>query len=68
LGVAYVLQEATNATFTANLRQAYAGTATSANISGRTTGVTYHYRVRATRPGYTPSDWISAGNGCLIGP
>jgi hypothetical protein len=67
-GVGYVLQEATNATFTANLRQAYAGTATSASISGRTTGVTYHYRVRATRPGYTPSDWISAGNGCLIGP
>jgi alpha-tubulin suppressor-like RCC1 family protein len=67
-GTAYVLQEATNATFTAGLRQAYAGTGGSASITGRASGRTYYYRVRATRPGYTPSAWTTAGTGCQIGP
>jgi hypothetical protein len=67
-GVSYVLQEATNAAFTAGLRQAYSGTGTSASITGRSAGVTYYYHVRAVRPGYTPSAWVAAGNGCLTGP
>jgi hypothetical protein len=64
-GVSYVLQEATNATFTAGLRQAYSGANTSVSITGRSAGVTYYYQVRATRSGYTPSAWVAAGNGCV---
>jgi hypothetical protein len=55
--VTYVLQEATNAAFTSGLRQAYKGTATSASITGRTSGTTYYYRVKATKSGYTDSAW-----------
>jgi hypothetical protein len=65
-GVTYVLQEATNATFTANLRQAYSGTGISASISGRRSGVTYYYRVRAQRSGYSASNYRTAGNGCTV--
>jgi hypothetical protein len=61
-----VLQEATNATFTAGLRQVYAGTATSASITGRNSGVTYYYRVRATRLDYYSSVWSTAGNGSIV--
>jgi alpha-tubulin suppressor-like RCC1 family protein len=65
-GVTYVLQEATNATFTANLRQAYSGTAISASISGRSSGATYYYRVRAQRSRYTTSSYRAAGSGCAV--
>jgi hypothetical protein len=50
------------------LRQAYAGTGTSASITGRVIGRTYYYRVRAQKAGYTMSTYATAGNGCLIGP
>ncbi len=53
--VTYILQEATDSGFTANLRTAYTGTATSAPITGRSSGVTYYYRVQATHGTYTPS-------------
>lgn len=55
--VTYVLQEATDSGFTANLRTAYTGPATSAAITGRSTGVTYYYRVQATHGTYTPSTY-----------
>lgn len=38
--VTYVLEEATNAGFSSGLRQVYKGNETSANIVGRTIGVT----------------------------
>ena len=65
-GVTYVLEEATNALFTAGLRTAYTGTALSAAISGRSSGVTYYYRLKATLSGYADSAWVNAGNGCLV--
>jgi cytochrome c-type biogenesis protein CcmE len=65
-GVTYGLQEATDATFTSGLRQAYSGTATSASITGRSQNVTYYYRVRATKSGYAPSDWRIAVSGCAV--
>jgi hypothetical protein len=64
--VTYVLEEATNSTFTSNLRQAYSGTGTSASITGRTSGNTYYYRVKATRSGYADSDWRTGSNGCVV--
>jgi hypothetical protein len=65
-GVTYVLEEATNSTFTQGLRVAYQGMGTSASIGGRTTGKTYYYRVKATASGYTPSAWTLGANGCLV--
>jgi hypothetical protein len=65
-GVAYQLQEATNNTFTAGLRTIAAGTALSANITGRSQNVTYFYRVRATKPNYTDSSYRTAGFGCAV--
>lgn len=65
-GVTYQLQEATNSTFTTDVRTAYTGTALTANISGRTTGKTYYYRVKATKTNYTASAWKAAANGCAI--
>lgn len=65
-GVTYVLEEATHAAFTSGLRVAYSGFATSAAISGRSNGVTYYYRVKATRSGYPDSDWRTAANGCAV--
>jgi hypothetical protein len=65
-GVKYVLQEATNKTFTSGLRRAYSGTGTRASITGRSSGKTYYYRVKAIRSGYTDSAWRTAGNGCKV--
>jgi hypothetical protein len=61
-----VLQEATNKTFTSGLRRAYSGTGTRASITGRSSGKTYYYRVKAIRSGYTDSAWRTAGNGCKV--
>ena len=65
-GVSYTLEEATNSTFTAGLRTAFSGTGLSADISGRSSGITYYYRVKATKAGYTASAWKSGGNGCVV--
>jgi hypothetical protein len=62
----YILEEATNSSFTIDLRTAYNGSATSAPITGRVGGVTYYYRVKATREGYTDSDWKNGTNGCQV--
>lgn len=64
--VSYELQEATNSTFTANLRTAYTGTAMSAAITGCSIGKTYYYRVRATRTNYKASGWRTATAGCAV--
>ena len=65
-GVSYTLEEATDSTFTTGLRTAYRGTARSTTISRRSPGVTYYYRVMATKSGYTDSDWIVGTNGCTV--
>jgi alpha-tubulin suppressor-like RCC1 family protein len=65
-GAAYEVQEATNSTFTANLRTAYTGTATTASITGRSQNLTYYYRIRATKAGYTPSTWRVGENSCAV--
>lgn len=66
-GVTYVLEEATNNSFTANLRTAYTGTGNLANITGRSYGTTYYYRVKATKTDYADSSWRTTGNGIFIG-
>jgi Matrixin/Divergent InlB B-repeat domain/Dockerin type I domain len=65
-GVTYFLSEATNSAFTAGLRTAYSGSGTSTSITGRTSGVTYYYRVKATKSGYTDSAWVTGSNGCNV--
>ena len=65
-GVTYILLEATNSSFTAGLRTAYSGSEISTSISGRASGVTYFYRVKATKTGYTDSDWCEGSNGCTV--
>jgi len=64
--VTYVLEEATNASFSNGLRQAYSGSSTSTTITGRSNGSTYYYRVKATRSGYTDSSWRTDSNGCMV--
>ena len=66
IGITYVLQEATNSTFTTGLRQVYAGIAKSAAITGRTLGTTYYYRVMAKKTGYQNSLWLKGTNGCEV--
>ncbi len=65
-GVTYMLEEATNDSFTTGLRQAYSGTATSAVINDRSIDVTYYYRVKAIKTGYADSVWKTGANGCLV--
>ncbi|HEY6000738.1 MAG TPA: Ig-like domain-containing protein [bacterium] len=66
-GATYELEEATEPTFGWPApRQAYSGSQLAAQISGRTNGATYYYRVRALRAGWNPSAWVAAGNGCAV--
>ncbi|UPU35244.1 hypothetical protein M1B72_17615 [Geomonas paludis] len=67
-GVTYVLQEATNATFT-GAQEVYSGSDTSAIISGHSAGATYFYRVKTIEGGYKDGLWKSSTTGCkVIGP
>ena len=63
--VTYILEEATNSSFSSNLRQAYSGTALNTTITGRDPA-TYYYRVKAVRTLYTDSSWANGNNGCLV--
>lgn len=65
-GVSYVLQEATNSAFT-GARTVPQSSLLSANVTGRTVGQTYYYRVRAEKTGYRNSSWKTTATGCLIG-
>jgi hypothetical protein len=65
-GVTYVLEEATNSSFSSGLRTAYTGASTSRTITGRSIGTTYYYRVKATKTGYTDSTWRTGSNGCAV--
>lgn len=65
-GVTYTLEEATNSAFTAGKRTINGGTGLSVNITGRTRGLTYYYRVLAGKSGYANSIWKTSANGCVI--
>jgi len=64
--VSYVLEEATNSNFSSGLRTAYSGSSTNTTITGRSSGSTYYYRVKAIRSGYTDSSWRTGLNGCSV--
>ena len=67
-GATYVLEEATNKYFSASagLRTVYTGIGRSFGITGRVSGKTYYYRVKATKTGYTNSTPRAGANGCLV--
>ena len=67
-GVSYVLQEATNAIFTAEVRTFSATSSTSADITGRATNKTYYYQVKAVKASFTDSAWRRTVDykGCLV--
>jgi hypothetical protein len=71
-GVTYTLEEATDSSFTSGLRTVVSDTtALSAQISNRTSGVTYYYRVQAVEGNgndVIKSDWTQGGNGCMVSP
>ena len=64
-GITYILQEATDAAFTSPRIVPHA-TALSAAITGRTTGETYYYRVRAKKTGWRTSTWENSTTGCFV--
>lgn len=64
-GVVYVLEEATDRDFSIP-HTVYSGTGLSTTIDGRSNGVTYYYRVKATLSGYADSVWANSGNGCVV--
>jgi hypothetical protein len=65
-GVTYVLEEATDSSFTQNVQEAYRGTEFSAAISHMENGVTYQYRVKAVKENHADSAWTVARNGCAV--
>lgn len=65
-GVSYILEEATDTQFTTGRRITYSGSETSSSITGRTIGVTYYYRIKATKSGYIDSVWLVGSNGCIV--
>ena len=64
--VTYILEEATDSSFSSDLSTAYSGSSTSTTITDRSSGTTYYYRVKATRSGYTDSSWRTGSNGCVV--
>lgn len=66
-GVEYVLEEAEDEAFGKSVRTAYTGSALSTEISGRESGKTYYYRVKAVKDGYEDSEWREGSNGCQVG-
>lgn len=64
--VTYVLQEATNPTFTANVRTLPPTAALRKAVTRRSPGRTYYYRVRAQKTGYANSVWRAGSRGCAV--
>ena len=64
-GVEYVLQEAQDQYFTVSVTEAYAGSGTSINLTGRASG-SYYYRVLARKDTYFDSAWTVAGNPLVV--
>ena len=66
VGASYILQEATNSTFTAGLRTFRASRLLQRTIAGRTMRRTYYYRVKARHVGKKDSPWQVGANGCAV--
>jgi hypothetical protein len=66
-GATYVLEEATDAAFTKDLRTAYSGAERTASISGNSGGMIYYYRVKAQASGFPDSAWKNGLNACKAG-
>ncbi len=64
VGVTYRVEKATHPSFN-DAVQVYQGTATTATVSVETDG-TYYFRVRASKAGYSDSDWRSGTAGCVV--
>ena len=65
-GVTYRLEESTNP-FKSLDWHLVANTGTlSQDISGRTLGQTYYYRVKAFKTGTTASPWVTGNRGCAV--
>lgn len=65
-GALYVVEEATNAAFSQNLRKAYDGDQLSIAITNRDHATKYFYRVKAKKFGSTNSSWTKAADPCVI--
>ena len=67
-GITYVVEEATDTSFTLNLKEVFAGTARTRSITSNTGGGTkYYYRVKARKTGFPDSIWRAGANGCKVG-
>lgn len=66
VGALYILQEATNAAFTQDLRVAYSGDQLSQAIINRAKATKYYYRVKATKFGMTDSAWTKGAAPCVV--
>jgi hypothetical protein len=63
--VRYILQEATDASFS-KVRRFSPTKALRMKITRRRSGKTYYYRVMAIKAGWPNSDWRTGGNGCAV--
>lgn len=57
---AYVLERATNSTFTAGLTTLYSGSLLTFSDTGRTELTTYYYRIRTLKAGFAKSAYLTA--------
>jgi hypothetical protein len=64
-GATYVVQEATVAGFS-GATEVYRGGALTTTLNGKSSNVTYYYRVQTEAAGYTVSPWTNGGSGCLV--
>ena len=64
-GVTYVLQEA-NSNNPSSWSTVKTTTATSHLLTSKTSGLTYYYRVKATKSGYIDSGYANGSNGCVV--
>lgn len=64
-GSRYILQEATTPAYS-DAKIIYSGTDRSIALTGRVSGKTYYYRLKAQKTGYTDSSWRMGGNGCAV--
>jgi hypothetical protein len=64
-GATYTLEESTDNFATTSTEVTSGSIATSAVISGKTSG-TYYYRVKAVNPPLLDSAWVTGGNGCVV--
>jgi hypothetical protein len=64
-GATYVLEESTDSSFTSTT-VVYTGSNLTTNLTGRTNGSTYYYRVKAQAAGYVDSAYVNSSNGCTV--